>query len=405
MDSLSSDLASLKIDRDPPSGGGGGAWVKWGIWLGVLGGLAFGVKAAWPSLEAQVFKTEVTTGTIVDVSPSMALTSLTATGYVIAERRSKVGTNLPGRIANLLVHEGSQVKAGDVLVELDAADYKSAVQASQARVLAAQARVAASRAVLAELRVQIERQRKLVAQNVAARSVLEDLEAREGTQQAEIQAAEAEVKSAQAQVAVARTSLGRMTIAAPIDGTVLDKPLDVGESVDMIMPILELADLSSLVVEIDVPETRLSLVKVGGPCEISMDAFAGKRFRGQVREIGKRVNRAKATVPVKVEFVELDEGVLPDMSARVSFLTEELNQEALTGASKLIAPTKAIAQRQGASVVFVVESGKVKLEIVEVGETTSDGVELVSGPPAGTRVVLNPPSTLADGLSVKERTE
>jgi RND family efflux transporter MFP subunit len=213
------------------------------------------------------------------------------------------------------------------------------------------------------------------------------------------------VKAAQAQVAVARTSLGRMTIVAPIDGTVLDKPLDVGESVDTLTPILELADLSSLVVEIDVPETRLSLVKVGGPCEISMDAFPGKRFRGQVREIGKRVNRAKATVPVKVEYVDAKDGVLPDMSARVSFLTEALDQAALAGPSKLVVPTKAVAQRSGASVVFVVESGKVKMEIVELGPPSADGVELVNGPPAGTRVVLDPPSTLADGLSIKEKTE
>lgn len=404
VDSLSSDLASLKIDRNPPSRSGG-SWLKWVIWLLVLGGLGLGVKLALPMLEAQVFKTEVRTGTIIDVSPSLALTSLTATGYVIAERRSKVGSNLPGRIATLHVREGSEVKAGDVLAELDAADHKSAVQAAQARVLAAQARVAATQASLSELNVQITRQRNLVNQNVAARSGLEDLEARAGTQQAEIQSAEAEVKAAQAQVAVARTSLGRMTITAPIDGTVLDKPLDVGESVDTMMPILELADLNSLVVEIDVPETRLALVKVGGPCEISMDAFPGKRFRGQVREIGKRVNRAKATVAVKVEYVDPRDGVLPDMSARVSFLTEALDQAALAGPSKLVVPTKAIAQRSGASVVFVIENGKVKTEIVTLGAATSDGVELVSGPPAGTRVVIDPPSTLADGLSIKEKTE
>lgn len=405
VDSLSSDLASLKIDREPPTQSGGSSWVKWLVWLVVLGAIGIGIKLALPSLEAQVFKTEVTTGTIVDVSPSLALTSLTATGYVIAERRSKVGTSLPGRIAKLMVREGSEVKTGDVILELDAADHKSAVQAAQARVLAAQARVAATQASLSELNVQIARQRNLVSQNVAARSGLEDLEARAGTQQAEIQSAEAEVKAAQAQVAVARTSLGRMTIVAPIDGTVLDKPLDVGESVDMIMPILELADLSSLVVEIDVPETRLSLVKVGGPCEISMDAFPGKRFRGQVREIGRRVNRAKATVPVKVEYVDPKDGVLPDMSARVSFLTEALDQAALAGPSKLVVPANAVVQRSGASVVFTIENSKARMELVTLGPATSDGIELVSGPPAGTRVVLNPPSTLADGLSVKERTE
>lgn len=404
MDELSSDLASLKIDRTPrrESSGGLGRIVVWLIALLALIGLAVWL---YPRLEAQFFKTEVRTSTILEVSPSLAVTSLTATGYVIAERRSKVGANVPGRIGKLYVREGSQVKQGDTLVELDAVDQKSNVVAAHARVLAAQAKEASARASLHELRVQLDRQQLLLGQNAAARSIIDDLEARIGTGEAAIAAAIAETRASQAQVDVARTTLGRMTVLSPINGTVLDKPREVGETVDMQAPLMELADMQSLVVEIDVPEARLSLIKVGGPCEISLDAFGGQRFGGKVREIGKRVNRSKATLPVKVEFTEAAEAssVLPDMSARVSFLTEKLDEKSLAAQSKLVVPAKAVSTRDGKTFVFVVEGGVVQLEPVTLGAKSGDGFELTEGPAAGTKVVLEPDAVLQTGQRVKER--
>jgi RND family efflux transporter MFP subunit len=403
VDQLSSDLASLKIDRTPARERSGIG--KYVLWLVLLLGIGAGVRVAYPYAEAELFKTTVKTGTIVDVSPSLAATSLTATGYVVALRRSKVGSNLPGRIAKMRVREGSVVKEGDVLAELDAADYRGNVAASQARVAHAEAQVASVRARLAELSVQEKRQQALLAQQAAARSTVEDLEARVGTAKAEIGAAEAEVRSAQAQLALSKVNLDRTTILAPIPGTVLDKPLEVGETIEMATPILELADMSSIVVEIDVPETRLSLVKIGGPAEIALDAFPGERLRGKVREIGKRVNRSKATVPVKVEFADPNTGALPDMSARVSFLTEALDAKAMAGPSKRVVPEKALAKRNGSDVVFVVQDGKIKLAEVKLGPKSDDGVELLDGPEAGSKVVLNPPATLAEGQKIKEGSE
>lgn len=403
MDQLSSDLASLKIDRSPAREGGGIA--KYVVWLAVLGALGGGGAYAYPRVEAEIFKTEVKTATVLDVSPSLAATSLTATGYVIAERRSKVGANLPGRIAKMYVKEGSVVKAGDLIAELDAADHRGNVAAAQARVAAAEAKVASSKASLSELAVQEKRQRALLEQKGVARSVVEDLEARIETSKAEVAAAQAEVKSAQAQLALSKVNLGRMTINAPISGTVVDKPLEVGETLEMLTPLLELCDMSSLVVEIDVPETRLGLIKVGGPAEIALDAFPGQRLGGKVRELGKRVNRSKATVPVKVEFVEPNANVLPDMSARVSFLTEALDQKALAGPSKRVLPEKAVAKRSGRDVVFVVQDGKVKQVPVVLGPKTDDGFELMEGPEPGSKVVLSPPETLAQGQRIKEGSE
>jgi RND family efflux transporter MFP subunit len=405
VDDLSSDLASLKIDRSPPGPSGASALPRLLGWLVALGLLsALGVWL-YPRLEAQFFKTEVKTSTILEVSPSLAVTSLTATGYVIAERRSKVGANVPGRIAKLRVHEGDEVKQGDVLVELDADDQKSNLAAAQARMLVSDAKVLSARASLHELHVQLDRQKVLLTQNAAARSVVEDLEARIASANASIAAAQAESRASAAQVQLARITLGRMTVVSPIDGTVLDKPREIGETVDPQSPLLELADLKSLVVEIDVPESRLSLIKIGGPCEVALDAFAGKRFRGSVREIGKRINRSKATLPVKVVIDDDNSGVLPEMSARVSFLTEALDPQALAAQSKLVVPAAALSPRGDQQGVFVVESGVVRFEPVTLGPKSGDGFELVQGPPVGTRIVMSPDATLSPGQRGKERKE
>jgi RND family efflux transporter MFP subunit len=404
VDELSSDLASLKIDRTPAASRSS-TLTKIIGWLLALAALVALLVWAYPLLEAQLFKTEVKTAPIIEVSPSLAVTSLTSTGYVVAERRSKVGAHVAGRVAKLLVREGSLVKQGDLLVELDASDQQSNVAAAQARVASAEGRVAAARATLRELEVQLARQKELLTQKAAARSVVEDLEARLATRQAEIESALAEKRAAQAQVELARVTLGHMTVVAPLDGTVVDKPLDVGETVDTTKPLMEIADLDSIVVEIDVPEARLSLVTIGGPCEIVLDAFGAKRFKGKVRELGKRVNRSKATVTVKVEFAEGHEGVLPDMSARVSFLTEALDPQKLNESSKVVVPAQAVATRGGKQVVFVVEAGVVREEAVQLGEKSNDGFELRAGPKPGARVVVNPVGTLASGQRVKERNE
>jgi HlyD family secretion protein len=402
VDHLSTDLRSLKIDREK-NPERRKPYIRAAIFAVLLVGLVMGALALWPRVEAEIFKTEVRLTTIDEVSPTAAATSLSATGYVVADRSSRVGPKASGRVAKVLVREGELVTEGQILVELDPTDQRSAVAASSSRVLAAQARAAAARANMAEVRVQAQRQRVLVEREVGPRSVLEDLEARTESLQAQVVAADAEVRAARAEMEVLRVGLGQLTVVAPLSGTILDKPVEVGEIVGQQSTLMTIADLATLQVEIDVPETRLGLVKIGGPCEIVLDAFPGRRYRGIAHEIGRQVDRAKATVAVKVRFTEPLEGVLPDMSARVSFLTTELREEALRAPAKVIVPVSAVTTRRGVQVVYVVEDGKVRAEPLRLGGRVDDGWELLEGPPAGTRIVDRPPQTLADGQSIKEQ--
>ena len=132
-------------------------------------------------------------------------------------------------------------------------------------------------------------------------------------------------------------------------------------------------------------------------------AFPTKRYRGKAVEVTPTVNRTKATVTVKVAFVDENEGVLPEMAARVSFLAGELDKEAMKAPPKTIVPGTAVVDVQGTKVVYRLESGAVRITPVTLGPAFGTGFEVQSGVSSGTKIVNNPPQGLADGQKIKER--
>ncbi len=403
-DPLSEDLASLRIQRDVPRPPSRVRRAAFGLAsVGAVGAAVYLV--AIPRLKTQIFKTEVTTTEIALISPAQASVTVTSTGYVVPQVISKVGARVSGRLAKVNVKEGDAVKAGDVIGQLEDADQRASVASAMSKVTVAKAQADTARANLADIDQQVARERTLVEHGAVGRAALEDLTARQASLREEVKAADAQARAAQAEVDTLRTNLADLTVVSPISGTVVSKPARPGELVGPgTQEVAEIADFSSMLVETDVPEPRLHFVKIGGPAEIVLDAYPDKRFRGQVVEFGQRVDRSKATVTVKVKFVDSMEGVLPDMAARTSFLSQELSAEAVKEPPKLVVPVSALADRAGAKVVYTEEGGKVHMVPVKVGGPVGgSGLELLDGPPAGTKVVSDPPPELADGADVKEK--
>ncbi len=403
-DQLSSDLASLRIDRDAPTSGGGAKRAL--IALVVLGGVAAAGWTVYPRLRGEVFKTEVATTEISLISPVQASVQVTATGYIIPQQTSKVGPHDTGRLQRVFVKEGDTVKAGQVLAEMETIDQKTAMAAAASRVVVSEAHVQTARATLAETKLKVARERALVERGAEGKSVLEDLEAQQASLEEQVKAAEAEVSASAAERTTLGVNLRERTVIAPIDGTVVTKPMKPGEvtSPGDVTPIVELVDFTSLLAEVDVPENRLAAVKMHGPADIVLDAYPDKHFHGEVVEFGKRVDRAKATLVVKVKFDDPMDGVLPEMSARVSFLTGAVSEDALRAPPKKVVAAAAVVDRGGRKVVYVIGDGDaVKAAPVTLGSADGNTVELTSGPAGGTRVVSAPPPELVDGMKIKEK--
>jgi RND family efflux transporter MFP subunit len=402
-DQVTSDLASLRIDRRAPPRSSGRA-LLWVAGVLVVGVVAFGAwRVGAPALEASLFKTEVSLTEIAVVSPAQAQVELTSTGYVVPQVEVDVSSKIVGRVARANVREGASVKEGQVLFELDPNDQRVAVASAQARVAAARARAATARAQLAEIVLQRDRERRLADTGAVAAATADDLAARAKSLEEQVHATDADVSASSAEVNALAENLANTTIRAPIDGTVITKPVLTGDVVSPGTSMAKLADFTSIVVETDVPENRLHLVSKGNPCEIVLDAYPSKRWRGEVVEVSPQLNRAKASATVKVRFLDRDDTVLPEMAARVSFLDAPLDVAKLAEPPKKIVPASALAERAGAKVVFVADGGKVRMVPVSLGAPFAGGFELVAGPDPGVKLVSGPPATLVDGQSIKER--
>jgi RND family efflux transporter MFP subunit len=410
-DQLSSDLASLKIDRSAPRPKGKSPLGTIVVVLVILGAAGAGYKLGLPYLEQAMFKTEVDVTEVITMSPAQASVELTSTGYVVAQSVSAVAAKVMGKVKAQHVREGSKVKAGDLLLEIDPSDQQASIASAASQAAAARARILTAKANLSEIEQQARRAQTLATEGIGPKGAADDLNARANSLKEMVKASEAEAKAAEALTNALRVNLTSYTVTAPISGTVVNKPPEVGEfigpqpaGVAIDMGGVQIADFSTLMVECDVAENRMSQVKMGSPAEIVLDAFPSKRYRGKAMEVTPKVNRTKATVTVKVAFVDENEGVLPDMAARVSFLSGELDKEAMKAPPKTIVPGSALADLNGSKVVYRLEGGVVRVTPVTLGPAFGTGFEVQSGISSGTKIVNNPPQGLADGQKIKERT-
>jgi len=406
-DQLSQDLKSLRIAREVNPEARGRTVRIVVVLLVIIGLLAAGWLFLVPYLRSRLFKTEVVGTEIAMVSPSQGSTTLSSTGNVVAQVTAKVGAQVASRITKVYVKEGSTVKAGDPIADLDVAAANTGIASAGSRVVSARARVDTARAQLDEAKVQLDRERALLDRGVGTKAAVDDLTARVRSLTESVRAAETEVRAAQTDVSARRVEASYGRVVAPIDGTIISKPAQVGEVVALTTSpvIAEMADFSSLVVETDVPEASLGKITVPSPAEIRLDAYPDRRYRGETVAIGKKVDKAKASVIVKVKFLDPMEGVLPDMSATVSFLTAPLDPAKMKERSKPVVPKQAVTKRGGRDVVFVIEEGVVREVEVQLGPELGSGYELKAGPPPGTRVVSDPSGKLESGQKVKEKSE
>jgi RND family efflux transporter MFP subunit len=398
------DLSRLRIDRDAPRATRRRRFRWWWLLPAVL---AIG---AGYLLYARNAPLAVETATVSQAYPSQAHTLLNATGYVVAQRKAAVASKATGRLEWLNVREGSQVKAGEILARLESNDVTAQMQQAAASVRVARANLEQGDAELKEAVRAMGRSSDLLEKKFVSAAAHDTVVARQEKAQAALSSYKASIAVAEANLRVAQVAVEQTLIRAPFDGVVLTKNANVG---DVITPfssalgsqaaVVTMADMSTLEVEADVSEANLAKVKVGQPCEIQLDALPDQRFRGVVQRTVPTVDRAKATVMVKVRFVDVDARVLPEMSAKVAFLEKELPQEE-RNARNVVQPS-AVVERDGGSTVFVIREGKAAQVGVKTGMKIGDLVEVTGKVAAGDKLVLRPPAGLRDGSAIKIATK
>ncbi len=348
-----------------------------------------------------------------EARPGEQQTELSAAGYVSSRRRSIIAPQVPGRLVEVAVEEGDAVEKGQVLARLDDRDARVGAARAQAELQAASQRLIAAQATATRARSDLGRAERLAEAGVVTRASLEEAQAGAQASSAEEQAAMAQLTALRRAAEAAELQRSHTVVRAPFSGTVVRKLADEGAVLapaaleqENIGGIVELVDLGALEVEAEVSEEQLPRIELGKPALVFLDAYPDQAFRAKVRSIRPAIDRSKATADVNVEFEEIPPGVLPDMGARVAFLKEELSPEALAEKdAALRVPAAAVVEREGQSLVWVVEDGRLKRQPVQVVEKVGDEVALAKGPPPGTQVVVAPEARLRAGRKVKVQTE
>ncbi len=352
----------------------------------------------------------VEVATVSSVYPSQAYTQLNATGYVVAQRKAAVASKATGRLEWLGVREGSRVKEGEVLARLENLDVTAQMEQAAANVRLAQANLEQGRAELEEAERALKRSRELLERKFVSQAAHDTAIARYEKARAAIAGYKAAISVAQANYRVAQIAVEQTLIRAPFDGVVLTKNANVG---DVITPfssalgsqaaVVTMADMSTLEVEADVAESNLSKVRLNQPCEIQLDALPDMRFRGVLHRLVPTVDRSKATVTAKIRFVDTDPRILPEMAAKVAFLSREVPPDERS--ARTVVKPGAIVKRGGRDVVFVVKDGTATEIGIQTAGQIGDLVEVTKGVTAGDKVVLKPPRSLRDGASVSLQTK
>ena len=382
-------LASLRIDHtkryDDRPRRGKWVWVTLGIAtiLIVISYLVFGTSVA-PALK-------IKTTTVTMISGSDAAADLVATGYVVAQRKAEVASKGTGRLEKLNFEEGDPVSAGQIIAVLDNKDIAANLD---------QARANHQRAEIDTLNAgrNYRRMQNLLKSGAITDVQIEDAEALYRASLAAIAASAAAVRTAE-------VNLDNTYIRAPFSGTILTKNAEVGEIVAPFASsasskgsVVTLADMKSLEVEADVSESNINKVSIGQPCEIVLDAYPTVRYKGSVKKIVPTADRSRATVLTKVSFEQVDDRVLPEMSARINFFKSESGG---TPQQMLAVAKDALTTRDNQKVVFAVDGEVVAQVPVQTGRELGNMVEILGGIDAGRKVVLSPPGKMATGQKVE----
>lgn len=344
----------------------------------------------------------VQTATASFVYPSQNFTVLNASGYIVAQRKAAVASKATGRLTSLWVEEGSRVARGQVIAQLENDDAEASRDQAAANLSVSRANLNQAKTALEDAARDYDRNRRLLEKGIIARNAFDLAETRYRSAQAAVAGAEAAIRAAEAGLQGASVALEYTRIRAPFDAVVLTKNADIGDIVTPLgaaanakAAVVTIADLGSLVVEVDVSEANIGRVTVGQPCEIQLDAMPDERFPGRVHMIVPTVDRSKAAVMVKVRFLNTDLRRLPDMSAKVAFLSRPVGPD--EGKPRLGVPRAAVMQRGGRPVVYVVRGDRVRETDIRTGRGLGEMIEVTGGLKAGEKVVVNPPAALGDG--------
>lgn len=446
IDTKHQELEGLRIDRSSRgSEGEPSPWAKRTIVVGIAIVVLLGLSAlAYRVFGSSAPEVETARATAESNNDPTAGTVLAATGYIVAHHKIEANSKVTGRVAWIGVEKGDHVQEGQVLVRLEDQEFRAqydqaagAAESARAQVLELEHgsrpeeiqqsdhNLAEAKATAANDKITLDRTKQLFDDGVMSRQNLDDATAKYeasaqransleqsyqlakiGPRAEEIARAKGALMQAEGQAAYAKSQLDATVIRAPITGTILDRSVEKGELLTgqfaaAARPVFSLANLKDLQVELDIAQDDFARLGPKQKGIVTVDAFPDRKYHGVIAEISPEANRQKATVQVKVQILDPDDYLRPEMNSTVKFLADEPAPKS-TGSEPngVFVPTNAVRDASGKKIVLIVFKNKVLQREVHVIAQRSGGF-LVDGLVGGEDVITAGPADLRDGDKIK----
>ncbi len=394
-------LDDLRIDRSDAEAGTG----RGRLWA-ILAVIALLGLAGWWWLarprpaEVRTAAAQVREGG----SAAAAGAVLNASGYVTARRQATVSSKITGKVMEVLVEEGMEIREGQVLARLDDSIARKELALAEARLNAQRRGLTETEVRLREAKLNQGRMRRLQEQGVTPQAQTDTADAEVDSLAARLDVGRQEVTVAEREVALRRQDVEDTVIRAPFSGVAVSKDAQPGEMISPVSAgggftrtgICTLVDMRSLEIEVDVNESYIQRVRPGQKATATLDAYPDWRIPSRVIMPVPTADRQKATVRVRLAFEALDPRILPDMGVKVAFLGDEPAAGAAP-ARVVVIPRAAVRKDGGRDVVFVVRGEKVERLAVTLSPAPGDEAVVISGLGGGEQVVVEGPAELKDG--------
>jgi RND family efflux transporter MFP subunit len=388
---LRADLAALRVERTAESAQSKRRTRRRSplVWVAIAVLVLLGVAAV--SLRST--PVTVAPATLTDAAALGDAPVLSGSGYIVpGDKVVAIGARVPGRVERYLIDDGSIVKAGDALVQLDSREYRAALDRIQAQLEVARANLRLAESELA-------RGEELAKAHYLSPSELD-------IRRNKVEVGRATIHELEAALAQAQVNLEYTILRAPTDGVVLAKLKEAGE---IAVPggfagsgdLVRLANLHDLRAEVDVNESDLSQVHLHQRAQVTPDADPNAHYAAEVVKLYPQVDRQKGTLKVEVRILEPDGKLLPDMSARVGFLPD-LPAEGAANRPAILAPAAAVRrENDGRSYVWAVDGGHARRLEVETAGMVGDRVRITNGLKGNEKLVVGtPPAREGERVSV-----
>jgi RND family efflux transporter MFP subunit len=396
-------LSELQIDRDSAPEGGS-RWLL--VVLAILGVAVIYSVGLWVFGSKPV---SVTISTVrISQSGDSGASVLDASGYVVARRQATVSSKIAGKILEVLVEEGVRVEKDQIVAYLDNSSQTAQLNLAQARLKSAQAALNEIRARLTQAELDLTRSTELLARDLTSRAEFDAATAGAETLRARLAAGHENVTVAMRGVEVSQDQLNNTVIRAPFAGVVVTKNAQPGEMISPISAgggftrtgICTIVDMESLEIEVDVNEAYIQRVRPDQTVTATLDAYQSWKIPAKVIAIVPTADRQKATVRVRIGFLERDQRILRDMGVKVAFLSDEDDSSHAQMATVYVSRDAVRTDSEG-NYVWIVRDDAVQRRPVSVGQSSSRGVQIMSGLGAGDKIVVAADDDLVAGQAVE----